>query len=131
MAHTEECPAGYLPIEKNLDKPVPGPGEILWFRYHVENGKIIKDYFCRKPPRIISKFNLYLTLAPLGLYDFMIDILKETNMPGGINAYQAFEIANELSEENPLFFNMISGVIESLGLSKEDADELLDKCIAQ
>lgn len=131
LVRADECQEGYFPIVKNSNKPTPGPGEILWFHYHVENGVLMKDYFCRKPPRIISKFNLYLTLAPLGLYDMMVDILKEMNTPEGINAYKAFEIANELSEENPLFFNMLSDVVESLGLSKEEAEELLDKCVAQ
>lgn len=131
LVKAEECPEGFMPIMKVLPKPEPKPSEILWFRYRIENGTLVKEYFCRPAPRIISKFKLYMTLQPLGLYEMLEDFLKETTTPEGINAFKAYEIANELSEENPIFFNMLSQVSEALGVDKEQTEEILNNCIAE
>lgn len=126
----EECPEGYYPIHKAENKPTPRNGEILWFKYTLVDGVLNKEYFCRKPPRVFSKYKIYMELQPLGLYETFEGIMKENTLPNGINVFKAYEISNELSEEDPIFFQLISPMIEQLGISEEEGDAILEKCKA-
>jgi len=76
------------------------------------------------PPRLFSKLKLYAALAQAGLWDALVAWLQSQAVEG-VNAYTAFDLAQELSEAHPLFASWYAAAKQVLGVTDEQAEAIL------
>ena len=82
-------------------------------------------------PRKYSKMKLYIALATEGLWDQFKAFLESQTLPNGINAYVAFDMAQDLSDENQMFKDYLEAIKNYLGISDEKVQEILDASILE
>lgn len=108
--------------------PTPPEGKMVdTTNYIVANNEVVAEYTYKDlPPKVrtFSKFRLLLVLTQEGLWDAFEAWLKE-QMVNGVNAYTAFSIANDLTDENPLFNALIAQAQTDLGVSDEQVASIL------
>lgn len=80
-------------------------------------------------PRIFSKLKLYAALVQAGIWDALVAWLQ-TQEYQGINAYTAFSLAQELTDEHPMFKQWIEAAKTALGVSDEVTEQILSASIA-
>lgn len=116
---------GYLPVDP---KPIIRPNYMVLppFGVSVENGVVrVKHWrYKRIRDRKFSKLKLYAAAAKAGLWDRLVEWLSNQTVEG-VNAKVAFDMANELAEDNPLFEQWLSKAQDALGLSTEVVDNIL------
>ncbi|MBR2839304.1 MAG: hypothetical protein IKE55_11000 [Kiritimatiellae bacterium] len=121
----DECPDGFLPVRKVLPRPEPGPGQKLAWTYAPADGEMVKEYFLE---RTFSKLKLYAALASAGLWDALETWLK-TQTVNGLNAWTAFQLAQELRDDHPLFASWYAAAKSVLGVTDAEADAILDAAV--
>lgn len=77
------------------------------------------------PPRVFSKLKLYAALSAANLWDALKAWL-EAQTYEGMNAWTAFSLAQELTEDHPMFAAWFSAAKTALGVDDATAEELLD-----
>jgi hypothetical protein len=77
------------------------------------------------PPRTFSKLKLYAALAAANLWDALKTWL-EAQTYEGMNAWTAFSLAQELTEDHPMFAAWFSAAKTALGVDDATAEALLD-----
>lgn len=82
----------------------------------------------QKVNRKFSKLSIYGAIAQLGAWDAIKAWLEAKNI-NGINGWMAFQLAQEISEDHPLFSPMAEEARQLLGLTEEQFDALLNECI--
>ena len=128
--HADYVRLGYLPVE---DKP---PTEPAAEGYHWEAtswrqefDKITRVYteVINPPPapRKFSKLKLYAALAEAGHWQHFEFWLKEQTI-AGVNGYTAFSLAQELSDDHPLFASLYAAAKTAIGVSDEEAERILE-----
>lgn len=80
------------------------------------------------PPRTFSKLKLYAVLSAANLWDALKAWL-EAQTYEGMNAWEAFSLAQELTEDHPMFAKWFSAAKTALGVDDATAEELLAKCV--
>ena len=83
----------------------------------------------RPPVVTYRKILVEAELAKIGKLDQFFDWLKSFDISPGYNAYRAYDTANDLSDEHPAFGQFYEAALTVLGLSREDGDALLERCI--
>ena len=83
-----------------------------------------------KMPRKFSKLKIYGAIAQLGAWDKVKSWLEAKDV-GGINGWTAFTLAQEVSESHELFASLAEEARQLLGLTQEQFDALLDKCVLE
>ena len=71
--------------------------------------------------RTFSKLKLYGALVQANLWDALVGWLQNQTVHG-MNAYTAFTLAQDLSDDHPLFQSWYEQIKKDLGISDEDAD---------
>lgn len=78
--------------------------------------------------RTFSKLKLYVALAHAQLWDSFEAWLK-TQTIGGVNAYTAFTLAQDLNDANELFNAVVESAKVALGVSDEVVQAILDAAV--
>lgn len=81
------------------------------------------------PPRTFSKLKLYAALASANLWDPLMAWLAEQTY-NGMNAKVAFELAQDLTEDHPLFAQWLAAVKAALNVGDEQAEAILAAAVA-
>ena len=81
----------------------------------------------RVRPPVYSKLKMYVVLTQAGLWAPLRDWLK-TQTVDGVNAWEAFELCNEVAADNPLFAQWLGRAEEALGVDDATARALLKQC---
>ena len=76
--------------------------------------------------RTYSKLKLYAALAKAGLWDALEAWLK-TQTVEGVNAWTAFSMAQDLTEDHPMFGAWCAAAKSALGVTDAEADAILDE----
>ena len=128
--------AGYLPLSP--DYPVDPPQG----KHYERTGTIEPDgaggyrWVYRlvddppPPPRTFSKLKLYAALSAANLWDALKAWL-EAQTYEGMNAWTAFSLAQELTEDHPMFAAWFSAAKTALDVDDATAEELLAKCVKE
>ena len=133
IVRADECPSGdYHLVVKDEAKPEPGECQELAYTYEIqEDGVARKSYFLvasgtrfRTRPKRYSKLGLYAALAKAGLWERLMEWLAGQTV-GGMNAKTSFDLANELSDDHPLFATMLEEAKSALGITNEQAKAIL------
>lgn len=82
------------------------------------------------PPRRFSKLRLYAAMSQVGLWDALKSWLSAQTYEG-MNAWEAFSLAQELTEDHPMFAEWFSAAKTELGVDDATAEELLAKCVKE
>jgi len=81
-------------------------------------------------PRRFSKLKVYGTIAQIGAWDAVETWLRGKNI-NGINGWMAFQLAQEISEDHPMFAPLAEEAKALLGLTDAQFDAILNKCILE
>ena len=115
---------------KEIDPPeIPEGQMVASVRYFIENNAVHAEYTYEDAPppiRTFSKLRLYAALASMGKWDSLLEWLQTQTLPNGINAYTAFDQANDLTDEHPLFKQWFASAKTALGIDDETAEAVLD-----
>lgn len=76
------------------------------------------------PPRVFSKLRLYGALAEAGLWERFEAWLK-TQTISGRNGWTAFSLAQNITDDHPLFGPIFSAAKEALGMDDATAEAML------
>lgn len=135
IVFAETCPDGYLPVEKVLPKPEVPDGKWLAFVYTNTGTALRKEYFlvdagesAFEAVRKFSKLKIYGAITQLGAWG-QVQSWLETKDVGGLNGWMAFQLAQEISEDHPMFAPLSEDARVMLGLTKEQFDSLLAQCV--
>lgn len=79
-----------------------------------------------KPP-VYSKLKMYVVLSRAGYWVPLRDWLK-TQTVDGLNAWEAFNMCNEVSADHPLFAQWLKAAEAALGVDDATAQALLKQC---
>ena len=82
------------------------------------------------PPRTFSKLKLYAVLSAANLWDALKAWL-EAQTYEGMNAWTAFSLAQDLTEDHPMFAKWYSAAKTALGVDDATAEELLARCVKE
>lgn len=78
----------------------------------------------KPPPRTFSKLRLYAALSAAGLWDAFEAWLR-TQTVGGVNAWTAFSLAQDLNDGHPLFGPLVESAKTALGVDDATAEAIL------
>ena len=129
-----ECPEGQMAVEKEHaewdwndadmtvtvtyrfeDEPEPEP--------YVEHEPVPEPEPVPPPPRIFSKLKCYAALKELGCWE-RVKLWLETS-----DLWDAFILAQNVSEEHPQFVQGLNAIKTTLGLSDEQVETILANCV--
>lgn len=122
--------AGYMPVV-DVAPAEPAPVGYHWApaKWEIQVLQIVRLYVAVKDPppmpRKFSKLKLYAALTEAGHWEHFEHWLKEQTI-AGVNGYTAFSLAQELSDDHPLFAPLYAAVKVALGISDEDAEQILE-----
>ena len=115
-------------FRKAIQPPTPPEGKVVSsVTYLVEDNAVVASYEYEDAPkqvRTFSKFKLFLALSQAGLWESFEEWLKGQSVLG-MNAYTAFSIANDLTNENSLFLSLLAAVKKDLGVTDDQANAIL------
>ena len=81
-----------------------------------------------KVPRKFSKLKIYGAISKLGAWE-KVQAWLEGKTVDGVNGWMAFQLAQEVSEDNALFSAWAEEARQLLGLTQEQFDAMLSDCI--
>lgn len=122
--------AGFLPVVDEAPA-VPAPDGYHWEpRYwRAETIRVARVYEAVQDPpppaNKYSKLKLYAALVNAGLWDAFEGWLRGQTIEG-VNGYTAFSLAQDLSDDHPLFMPLYSAAKTAIGVSDEEAERILD-----
>ena len=112
----------------SIEPPSPPAGKVVASAtFSIQDNQVVGTYTYEDAPtpvRTFSKFKLFLVLSNMGLWSQFEDWLK-TQTVLGMNAYTAFSIANDLTDENPLFNSLLADAQTALGVTDEQVAQIL------
>lgn len=117
-----------------VEQPQIPEGKIvtsITYRYDEGLNAIVADYIFKDAPipvRTFSKLKLYAALMQTGLWTQFETWLK-TQTINGMNAYTAFSLAQDLSDENELFLGVVESAKTALGVSDETVQQILNASV--
>ena len=114
--------------------PTPPEGKVaVQDGYELANGAWVAHWRFEDapppPPRTFSKLKLYAALTQAGLWDALVAWLQ-TQTYEGINAYTAFTLAQDLTDDHPLFAQWLAAAKTALGITDETAEAILAASIS-
>ena len=130
---SDSQPESFLPVEKILPKPEPGENEELCYTYTNLGDRLTKEYFLAPKgtsfaPHKFSKLSIYLAITKLNAWAKVQSWLDSKTIDG-VNGWIAFQLAQEISEDHPLFAPLAQEAKDLLGLNDGKFDEMLNDCI--
>ena len=129
----EECPDGFKPVERILPYPDVPSGKKIAFRVTDVGDRLTKEGFLVDEdhnfgPRRFSKLKIYGAITKVGAWDAIRSWL-EAKTVDGMNGWIAFQLAQDISDDHPMFAALSSEAKLMLGLTDEQFDELLNACV--
>ncbi|MGN0846440.1 MAG: hypothetical protein ACI4RA_03535 [Kiritimatiellia bacterium] len=123
---------GWLPNEETRAEPPDGMVAVssAWTTDGARNVRVWEYAPAPRRARRFSKLRLYAALARAGLWDGLVEWLK-TQTVDGINAYTAFELAQDLTEDDEMFAPFIKGAKSALGVTDEQVEAILAACVLE
>ena len=123
---------GHLPIEDVMPRYPEGKIAVA---DHWENrdGKCVCIYAIVDEPKSVrrfSKLKLYGAIAKIEAWDCVKTWLEGKTIDG-INGWMAFQLAQEISDDHPLFTPLAAEAKSMLGLTDEQFDGLLNSCMLE
>lgn len=122
----------WLPIvDKKPSEPPPEGYRYIPTGWKEESGSIVRIYTAVviiPAARTFSKLKLYGALVKAGLWDALVAWLQSQSVEG-INAYTAFTLAQDISDNHPLFKEYYQAARLALGLSEEQAEAILNESV--
>lgn len=116
---------------RNDDAPALTPHEgktAVEDGWEVRDGEWVRTYRYEDapppPPRVFSKLRLYGALAEAGLWERFEAWLK-TQTISGRNGWTAFSLAQNITDDHPLFGPIFSAAKEALGMDDATAEAML------
>lgn len=121
--------AGWLPVVNNPAPSDAPEGKHYEFRsYEVAGGEIRRVYALvddpPPAPRRFSKLRLYAAIAQHGLWGRLEEWLKAQTVEG-LDAYTAFLLAQDISDDHPLFAPLYAAAKATLGVDDATAEAIL------
>lgn len=137
-ATLEEAEANGLGYRMLVDEPPECPSNhhavATGYAESADGRRIARVYEVREdpppPPRKFSKLKIYGAMASIGAWDRVKGWL-ETKTVGGLNGWEAFALAQEVSEDHPMFQPLAEEARRLLGLSEEQFAAMLDQCVLE
>lgn len=131
--HAEYVVLGWLPV---VDTPPsePAPEGYHWAPtgWKEEMLKIVRTYTAIEnppaPPRKFSKLKLYAILEGMGLWGALETWLK-TQTVEGVNAFTAFSLAQDLSEDYPGWDQYLAAAKAALGVTDDKVELILEAAL--
>ena len=127
--------AGWLAIDRSL--PDAPDGKVVTpTGWTDESGTIKRTYTITdapepvKVPRKFSKLKIYAAITKLGAWE-KIQAWLEAKEVDGVNGWIAFQLAQEVSEDNELFAAWAEEARQLLGLDETTFNAFLDGCILE
>ena len=122
--------AGYLPV---VDNPPTTPAPegyhwepASWAKELLQIARVYQLVVNPPPaPRKFSKLKLYAALVEAGHWEHLEYWLKEQTI-AGVNGYTAFSLAQDLSDDHPLFSSLYAAAKAALGVTDEEAERILE-----
>jgi hypothetical protein len=90
-----------------------------------------RDHEQDEMPKIYSTMKLYIALAKLGLWDTLEEWMKTKTLPDGVNLWKAFDRANELKSDYPLFEDYLEEVKTLLNFTDEQVKNIFNASIME
>lgn len=129
----DTCPEGHYPEQRGEVPFLVNTNAYKYaYRYQQMEGYVLKTYHLvpiAYPKKVYSKLKIYTNLAVLGKWETLVAWMKEQTLENGINLYTAYEMAQEISDQHPLFNAYLSQIQELLELTDEEMEVLLPRCI--
>lgn len=100
------------------------------------DAEIVRQYAERdaapaaRPPRKFSKLKVYGAIAQMGAWE-QVKAWLEAKTVNGMSAWTAFMLAQEVSEQDPMFAPLAEEARQMLGLDAEAFETLLDGCVLE
>ena len=127
--------AGWLAIDRSL--PDAPEGKVVTPTGWTDEGGTIKRTYTItdapepvKVPRKFSKLKIYAAITKLGAWE-KIQAWLEAKQVDGVNGWIAFQLAQEVSEDNELFAAWAEEARQLLGLDETTFNAFLDGCILE
>ena len=126
---------GNLPAAPDTPPKDPAPEGYHYEtrNFAVEGGEIRRQYVAVQdpppPPLTFSKLKLFAALSQAGLWDALKAWLAAQSFEG-MNAWDAFTLANELTEDHPMFNQWFAAAKTALGVTDEQAEAILAASVA-
>ena len=133
---------GFRELVNDNDKPKIADGKKLVYRVFIgDDGKLHKAYSTAdakdrigEMPRKFSKLSIYGAIVSLPEHNGVAawDQVKawlESKTINGINGLMAFQLAQEISDDHPLFAPLAAEAKTLLGLTDEHFEAMLEACI--
>lgn len=117
----------------SVQPPEPPEGKMVSsVSYYVDGEEVFAEYEYTDAPapiRTFSKLKLYGALVQANLWDALVGWLQNQTVHG-MNAYTAFTLAQDLSDDHPLFQSWYEQIKTDLGVSDEVAEAILEASLA-
>lgn len=127
--------AGWLAIDRSL--PTADEGKVVTPTGWTDEGGTIKRTYTItdapepiKVPRKFSKLKIYAAITKLGAWE-KVQTWLEAKQVDGVNGWIAFQLAQEVSEDNALFAAWAEEARQLLGLDEATFNAFLDGCILE
>ena len=137
----DPIPEGVLPVVNANERPVLAEGERLVYRMDYQSDRIVKTYLALPADapipedvkiRRFSKLKLYVALLKAGLWERLVEYLGTVSIEiegVEVNALVAYNQANELADNHPLFAGMLERVKTALGVPDDVVEAILNGCL--
>ena len=124
LVTAEESPGeGWYPVQKG-QKPQLGPGQLLGWKYTVENGVALKEYFVWNDNRDISKRKLMNNLKAANLWILVKGFMEQHDL------WEDFALATTLDSNDPLLLGAVTQLVEAGITDKETRDGIIAASVA-
>lgn len=130
---------GFYRLDVRNEKPALEADEEIMYKMSRDGIVISKEYMKKKisedlpadekitSARKFSKLKLYGICAQLGHWQKLTEWMSGTTTPTGIRLKDAFDYAQELSEDHPLFESYFKLACKSCGISDEEGKMILNQ----
>ena len=136
ICHPSPTEADYLAARWKIYLDTPEPSPPAPDGYHYEHDGYDEDNTTiavkwhavpnpPPPPRTFSKLKLFAALSAANLWDSLKAWL-ETQTYEGMNAWMAFSLAQDLTEDHPMFAAWFSAAKTALSVDDATAEAILD-----
>ena len=109
---------GWYPVQKG-QKPQLGPGQLLGWRYVVENGVALKEYFVWNDNRDISKRKLMNNLKAANLWTIVKGFMEQNDI------WDDFAMATTLEDDDQLIRDAVDRLANAGVATRETLEGII------
>lgn len=127
--------AGWL--KNAILPPSPKEGMVVASKtYKAQGDEVLAVYeYAQAPepiakPKLYSRLSIYVAMTKLGIWDSIKTWLEQKTI-NGLNGWMAFQLAQEISSDHPLFIPLTTEARQLLGMTEEQFSRIMDECILE